>query len=379
MDNSSLANNILLDPQIFLTQKFGGISRLFVELWKNYNKRTEINIDCPLLYSENYHLAESAIGPRNIFNFFHHLHFRGSGRIKDRLKTASINKTVKKLKNGEFDIFLSTYYDTYFLDHLGSKPFILTVYDMIHEVFPEYFVADKTTVRQKKLLIEKANKIIAISEQTKKDILKFYPYISPQKIAVIYLSQSIIDGGVTFVKELPDNYILFVGNRGAYKNFELFAETAVPFLKEDPSLYIVCAGGGKLLDKEIKMLHKLGIWEKVIQANYKDSELAAFYKAAKVFVFPSAYEGFGIPTLEAMKCGCPVILANSSSLPEVGGDAALYFESGNKSSLGDAIREILNNEKLRNELIRKGYLRANEFSWKKTAEKYFNVIKSFSA
>lgn len=368
---------VLLDPQTFLIQKFGGISRLFVEVWKHSVDNKEINFECPLIYSENYHLNESGVEPRNLFNILHNWNFKGIGRLKDLLKASSIKKTTKKLRSGEFDVFLSTYYDPYFLEHLNGKPFILTVYDMIHEIFPEHFTSDKKTVTQKKILIEKADNIIAISKQTKKDILKFYPDISPDKIEVVYLSQTIIENGAA-VKDLPANFILFVGNRGAYKNFKLFVETAVLFLKADPSLHIVCAGGGKLTSKEIEMLEYLNIGKQVIQKDYKDSELASFYKAAKVFVFPSAYEGFGIPTLEAMKCGCPVILADSSCLPEVGGDAALYFESDNGSSLANAIDRILKDESLRKEFVEKGYRQVKEFSWKKTAEGYFNVIKNFA-
>ena len=369
---------VLLDPQIFITQKFGGISRLFVEVWKRAMNNEEIKFECPLLYSENYHLNESGVEPKNMFTFLHHLHFRGTGRVKDRLKNYSLKKTERKLDTQHFDVFLSTYYDPYFLDHLGRTPFILTVFDMIHEIFPEHFTNDKKTVLQKKKLLERANKIIAISKQTKKDILRFYPQVPQDKIDVVYLSQSIIDNDVLLTDRLPDNFILFVGNRGAYKNFKFFAETTTPILKKDAELYIVCAGGGKLLEKEIEMLRHLGIADKVIQKDYKDSELASFYKAAKVFVFPSAYEGFGIPTLEAMKCGCPVILANSSCLPEVGGDAALYFESNDKDSLADAIDTILNDERVRKELIQKGLKQVNEFSWEKTAEGYFNVIKNFA-
>ena len=369
---------ILLDPHIFLTQKFGGISRLFVEIWKSSIDNKEINFDCPLLYSENYHLNESGLEPKNIFNIFHKLNFRGTGRIKDQLKAYSINKARKKLNAGEFDIFLSTYYDPYFLDHIGKKPFILTVYDMIHEIFPEHFVSDTKTIPQKKMLIERADKIIAISKQTKEDILKFYPTVPPDKIDVVYLSQSIIESRALIADQLPINFILFVGNRGAYKNFKLFIETAVSFLKADPSLYIVCAGGGRLLEKESEMLKLLGIDERVIQKNYKDSELASFYKAAKVFVFPSAYEGFGIPTLEAMQCGCPVILADSSCLPEVGGDAVLYFETDNSSSLAHAIDKVFNNEPLKHQLVERGFKQVKNFSWQKTADGYFNVIKKFA-
>ena len=330
-----------------------------------------------MIYSENYHLNESGLEPKNLFNVLHNWHFKGTGRLKDMLKASSLKKTKKKLDSGKFDVFLPTYYDPYFLDHLNGRPFILTVYDMIHEIFSEHFAAYAKTICQKKVLIEKADRIIAISKQTKNDILKFYPDVPPEKVAVVYLSQTIIENGTSIASELPANFILFVGNRDAYKNFSFFIETAAPYLKADQSLHVVCAGGGKLTAKEMEVLESLGISNKVIQKNYKDSELASFYKAAKVFVFPSAYEGFGIPTLEAMKCGCPVILADNSCLPEVGGDAVVYFESGNTSSLANAIDRMLKDEILRKEMIQKGFKQLNEFSWEKTAEGYFNIIKQF--
>lgn len=369
---------VILDPQTFLIQKFGGISRLFVEVWKRSIDSSEFDFECPIIYSENYHLNESGLEPDNIFKVLHSWNFRGIERVKDALKANSIRRTKKKLQAKHFDVFLSTYYNTYFLDHIGKKPFILTVYDMIHEIFPNHFLDDTSTAPQKKILIERADKIIAISNQTKHDILRFYPEISPLKIDVVYLSQTIIDNVMPIAGQLPKNYILFVGNRGAYKNFQLFVEAVLPILKTDPTLHIVCAGGGNLIERELNMLAKLGIADQVIQRNYKDSELASYYKGARVFVFPSAYEGFGIPTLEAMKCGCPVILANSSCLPEVGGDAALYFESGNKDSLADAVSNVLNSDQLRKDLIAKGYEQVKEFSWDKTAAGYFNVIKSIA-
>jgi glycosyltransferase involved in cell wall biosynthesis len=365
---------VLLDPQIFQLQKYGGISRLFVELWKHSLSHPGFKFECPLLYSENYHLKESGLAPKNIFGIFNYLHFKGTGRIKDLLKSMSIKQTKKKIRTGQADIFIATYYDPYFLDDLKGKPFILTVYDMIHELFPQYFHHDKQTISNKKLLIEKADSIVAISEKTKKDILQFYPATPPEKIKVVYLSQSIQENATTKLKELPEKYILFVGNRQAYKNFALFAEAAKVFLKSDSTLHIVCAGGGKLRKEEISLLNQLGIQERTIQLDYEDNELSQFYKRALMFVFPSAYEGFGIPTLEAMKCGCPVILSKSSCLPEIGGDAAIYFESGNLKSLVNAIGNLLTNLDLRNEMVNRGLKRVNDFSWAKTAEGYYSII-----
>lgn len=366
---------ILLDPQIFLTQKFGGISRLFVELWKYSLQRRDISFECPLIYSENLHLADSGLAPGNIFKILHDVQFRGVGRIKDKLKSVATRRTIKRLKKGDFDIFVPTYYDPYFLEYIGSKPFVLTVYDMIHEMLPQYFIADKKTVFHKKELLGKASVAVAISEHTKNDILNIYPELDAGKIKVIHLAQSMRDEDEIPIVPLPENYILFVGNRANYKNFNFFTETIASLLKNDHSLFLVCAGGGKFTKQENDFLQTLGIHEKVIQKNYTDNELPAFYRSAKVFVFPSEYEGFGIPTLEAMKCGCPVLLANSSCLPEIGGDAAAYFRLNDPSSLLKALTDIINNEKLRSEMIEKGFQRENEFSWSKTADAYFDTFK----
>src|SRR5690606_18233537 len=138
------------------------------------------------------------------------------------------------------DLFIPTYYDIKFLEYLGDKPFVLTVYDMIHELFPDYLGHDIETVSNKKLLIEKAAKIISISESTKKDILAIYPHIPASKIEVVYLSYTLkenIDNSLT----LPKKYILFVGNRGLYKNFVFFFEPIASFLKQSADLYLVCA------------------------------------------------------------------------------------------------------------------------------------------
>lgn len=368
-----------MDPQIFQLQKFGGISRLFTELWKRAVVNTEIVMECPLLYSENVHLLESGLSPKNIYRNFHSFQFKGSGRVKDLLKSVSLQKTKRKLRKHQADVFLVTYYDTYFMEYINDIPFVLTVYDMIHEIFPDQYKRDAKTVPQKKWLMEKARKIIAISEQTRNDIIKFYPHIPAEKIEVIYLSQSVIETSGRESPELPENYVLFVGNRGGYKNFELFMKSAKPLLEKDLSLQIVCAGGGKFTNEERIFLTNLGLYNRLHQYNYKDKDLAFFYKGANFFVFPSSYEGFGIPTLEAMKCGCPVLLADTGCLKEIGADAALYFETGNQASLELAMRDLLGDVNLRMNLIERGYKRVNDFSWDKTASQYFSIIKSIAS
>jgi len=367
---------IILDPQTYNEQKFGGISRYYTEIYLALKQNKAVQIECPIVYSENLHLKEYGLF-RNFRNAVagSKLFSRSKRRkISEAFKKQNIRKTKQVLEKQDFDLFVPTYYSPYFLESLGEKPFVLTVYDMIHEVLPQYFGFDETTVSNKKLLMEKATRIIAISESTKSDILRFYPHIDASKIDIVYLSQSIKTG--TAVKlDLPEKYILFVGNRTIYKNFTFFIESVAPLLGEDPDLFVVCAGGNGFEPEEKERLAKLGISGQVLQQNFEDHELAAYYSNAKCFVFPSEYEGFGIPVLESMACHCPVVLAHHSSFPEVAGDAGVYFELNNKNDLREKVAQLLQNEGLRKEFIHKGMEQSKKFSWQKTAAACLKVYQ----
>jgi glycosyltransferase involved in cell wall biosynthesis len=246
---------------------------------------------------------------------------------------------------------------------------------MIHEIFPELFAKEDQTIVQKALLIEKADHIIAISESTKNDILRFYPKTSRSKISVVYLSQSLNQ-----VKQLhlhlPEKYILFVGNRGAYKNFDFFFNAIAETLLSNPDLRLVCAGGNSFNEQEAKLIACYGLTSQVIQRNFKDSELATYYLNAICFIFPSKYEGFGIPVLEAMTCGCPVVLANHSSFPEVAGEAGVYFTLDDPKDLNAKVSSLIFNEELRQEYANKGLEQAAKFNWEKTSEECLAIFKS---
>ncbi len=359
---------IVLDPQIFNDQKFGGISRYFAEIYKYIKTEDSANeIELPLIFSENFHIKDSIENKHSLFYFLSLKFPFFKKKYLRKTKKKNIKLAIKILQMQDYDVVVPTYYNPYFIDLIGNKPFVLTVYDMIHEVFPQYFLEDLYTVKNKKILIEKANKIIVISESTKKDIIKFYPDIDATKIEIIYLAQSI--DTINSVKvDLPKKYILFVGNRDIYKNFIFFIKAIASTLRENRDLFVVCAGGNHFHSKEKKLLEELDIFKQVIQQNFEDNELSYYYSNAQCFVFPSEYEGFGIPVLESMACGCPVILANHSSFPEVAGDAGVYFELNNELDLKNKIVLLLNDESYRTQIIQKGYLQVAKFSWKKTAQ-----------
>jgi glycosyltransferase involved in cell wall biosynthesis len=363
---------IFLDPQIFYLQKFGGISRIFAEFWSNCNK-AGVKIICPLFYCDNLHLRENNLQPK-MFNLLYDKKYPGKKYVNAVAKKINRKKAAHYLRKNNFDIFISTYYNDYFLDKLHGKPFILTVFDMIHEIFPAHFPADSILNRSKKKLAEKSGAIVAISQSTKNDILKFYTSLPGSKIKVIHLSQSINPLEKRELDWLPGKYVLFVGKRELYKQFDILVKAMLPVFKADPAMKLVCAGGGSLTGSEKTNLKTLELTDKVIQHDFYDNELATIYTKARVFIFPSDYEGFGIPALEAMACGCPVILSNTSSLPEIAGDAAYYFTPGDTGGLSAAIFEILKNDQMRNSLIEKGYHQVQLFSWEKMTKEYLETV-----
>jgi glycosyltransferase involved in cell wall biosynthesis len=243
---------------------------------------------------------------------------------------------------------------------------------MLHETYPGTFVNQDPTSEWKKILAENATKIIAISEHTKADIIKFLD-IDPERIQVIYLASSFNPKkisrpfGQNTMHSPPEKYLLFLGNRILYKNFRFLIEALVPVFKKNSNLHLVCAGGGQFTQSECRLMRQMKIYSRVHSFPADDTTLQQLYKNAYAFIFPSLYEGFGIPVLEAFSCGCPAVLSNTSSLQEVGGDAALYFDPGNRISLADTIERILSDERTREDLIARGRERVKLFSWEKTA------------
>lgn len=362
---------VLYDHQIFSNQVYGGISRYFYELMTHLSKCRE-DFELSLRYSNNLYIKNSSFIKNN--TFFEQVHFRGKHRLLNL-----INKpcSVKKLKNRDFDIFHPTYYDPYFLDYIGNKPFVLTIHDMVHEIFPTMFPLRDKTPEWKKILVSRATKIIAVSESTKRDIIKLYG-IDDQKIEVIYHGNSINVGPYTEVSniKLPEKYLLFVGDRHIYKNFGNFIKSVSPELKINKTLNIVCGGGKKFTREETNLFKALNINNQVYHYSIVNDEMMAhLYTKALAFVYPSLYEGFGIPILEAFACGCPVIVSNSSSLPEVARDAAAYFDPYDIVSMNETVRRITHDEDLRKRLKEKGFERLKSFSWEKTAEQTKEVYR----
>lgn len=162
---------------------------------------------------------------------------------------------------------------------------------------------------------------------------------------------------------VKDPFILYVGLRGEYKNFALVLAAFAQSSKINNNYKIVCFGGGKFNREEQMMLKQVGLADRVIWLSGTDEILANLYKYASVFVYPSLYEGFGIPPLEAMHYGCPVLTCNTSSIPEVVGSAGLYFDTTNMEELRDKMEKVLSDDELKQKLIKLGHQQEQHFNW----------------
>lgn len=362
---------IKYDHQIFIAQKYGGISRYFYELIKEFDKREDIQPNISLLLSNNYYISDKKFV--KYIEFLPNTQFSGKQRL---LNIFNKPNSILKLKQQNFDIFHPTYYDTYFLKHLENKPFVLTVYDMIHEKFSDMFSSTDKTSEQKRLLVQKATKVIAISQSTKNDLIELFG-TDESKIEVVYLGNSMFPKTNAKIDiEIPKRYILFVGSRDGYKNFERFVKSVASILNDDRDFFILCTGGGMFSSNEMEFFSQLDIEEQVLQYNLDDDLLAYFYQNATAFIFPSLYEGFGIPVLESFACECPLLCSNTSSLPEIAGNAALYFDPYSETSIKSAVLQIIESNELRESLLEQGRERLKGFSWKETALQTKNIYES---
>lgn len=349
---------VFLDHQIFIYQKFGGISRYFTELMRQGAKSADVNYSLSVFLSENQHLERKT---RILIPLF-----KGRQRI---ILWLNRKRSLSKLRDKTIKLFHPTYYDTYFLKY-WDKPFVITVYDMINELYPQFFSSDDPVITNKRVLIEKASKVIAISHQTKNDILKFCD-VPESKITVVHLATSL--GEVEACKKTKSSlhykYLLFVGNRAGYKNFNTFYQAALKIIKIY-NINLVCAGGGAFSHEELEEFHTDGVGKRVFYFSIDNNRvLKALFEDAHCFVFPSLYEGFGIPALEALISGCPVALSNQGSFPEVAGEVGYYFDPESVDSIVEAIKKVPVFEEERNVLKKKWIEQAQKFSWEKTFSK----------
>ncbi|WP_080902832.1 glycosyltransferase family 1 protein [Parabacteroides sp. Marseille-P3160] len=360
--------DVLFDYQIFCSQYIGGISRYFYELLKHLPDE-KVKVKFPLAFSNNYYLKKRDVSSH--FALLPHLNLKIRNKTMQSINEYCVNRV---LKSQQFDLFHPTYYQTYYLDNslLKSKPLVLTVHDMTHERFMK---GDEIILAKKKLM-QRADRIIAISQHTKKDILK-YINVPEERISVVYHGQdSTVTHNISRPRNIPDtDYILYVGSRNGYKNFEILARAFSQLVEKNRFLNLICTGEAFTKD-EYALFDQLKIKEFVYAQMVTDEELRWLYKNALLFVFPSLYEGFGFPILEAFSMGCPVVLSNASCFPEIAGNAAAYFDPMDVDSIVQSIESVVEDEEKRKVLVQLGTERLSLFTWNNTARETANVYKA---
>ncbi|MEX2013172.1 MAG: glycosyltransferase family 1 protein [Candidatus Levyibacteriota bacterium] len=359
------------------------------------------------------------MSPLRSGNFLQH-RVRGTGFYLKNLKN-SLGKYYPQnsytfFSRGEklhksIDLVHYPYFEPFFLTlppKIGSKT-VVTVHDLTPLVFPRNFpsgIKGRIKWHFQRSRLKKASAIITDSNSSKRDIVRFTKF-PENKIAVVYLA-----AGEEFKRlktndlrleevrrkyNLPSKFALYVGDVTWNKNLPVLIEAAK--IAKIPLVMVGKAIVQKEFDKTNPWNQDLVRVQSIIK-NQKHSvispqssitsqifvlgfvpqdDLVVLYNLATVFIIPSLYEGFGLPILEAMSCGCPVVTSKEGSIPEVAGDAALYVDAYDKASITEGIKEVFNSESLRKELSEKGLKQARKFSWKKTAEEtvkvYEKVIK----
>jgi glycosyltransferase involved in cell wall biosynthesis len=366
---------VMFDPQIFCHQRFGGISRYVCNLALEMHRMDGITplIVAPFHFNEYLdQLPQSLVQGRRV---------RWLEGLTALAYGASVLPGKIAARGFRPDILHNTYY--FPIKPPARARGILTVYDMIHEKYPKYFAAGPFIKRIKAASVAAADHVICISESTRRDLLATYD-IPEERVSVTHLgfdplgSLLIGESSSGFkVRALGADapYLLYVGSRVNYKNFRGLLDAYAASAPLRANFFLLCFGGGDFTGSERAAISKTGVEGRVRYLGGSDAVLAACYAHASLFVCPSLYEGFGIPVLEAMSLECPVACSNSSSLPEVVGDAAMLFDPRDRDSIRSALESVLDSPSAATVLKERGRIRSQLFSWRSCAENTIGIYR----
>lgn len=366
---------VTYDYQVFAIQEYGGISRYYHEISSRIAQMEgfEAKILCPLYVNEYF---DEYISNRQI---------RQGIKIDNIVKTYTLKQIINQaisnliLSKSGTDIIHETLYTTRIIGNKNHKR-VVTVYDMIDEKFAAIRDPDGTLARTKALAVKRADRVICVSKRAQKDLLEILD-VDEKKISTIYLGAKpnfSLGKDHQQIPNLDKPFLLYVGTRVEYKNFDGLLTAYHHSQKINEDFQLVCFGGGRFSSVENAKIADLKLQGKVIQVSGDDNKLAYLYRHATAFIYPSLYEGFGIPPLEAMAFDCPVICSNISSIPEVVGDAGEYFDPYDADSIIDAIEKVVYSNDRSSQLKQLGHDRTKLFSWDLCAEQTSQVYRSLA-
>lgn len=375
---------ILYDYQTFDEQKTGGISRYHANLYEGCLENN-IEAEIALLYTDNIYINNIIKGLKPSFTdkerFLYNLNIPYKHYIYKMYKkiiapcnnSTMLNKKYcdRVIKQHDFDIFHPTYYHNIYTEKEVSAPIVITIHDMIYESHPEYF-NQIDIISKKKEMIHNATAIIAISNYTKEEILRFYPDINDSKIKVIYhgINKKI---NLCYPEE-KQNYLLYVGDRGGYKNFYRLLRALSKLKTKD--IKLICVGKEFSKD-EILYINFLNLQNKIInKGRVSDTELQSLYINAKAYISPSLVEGFGLPLLEAMQYHTPMIISDIPIYKEIMKNNAIYFNPLNENHISEMIDYVLQHESITNSIVINASKQLEEFTHERTINDTIALYKS---
>lgn len=382
---------VLYDHQAFGESLTTGVSRCFVELIKNLP--AEVTYEIALAENSNLYIKEAGLCPNSsdaklneaaflknfpINSIWRGRLYRKAEKMYPLVKTTNaknLRNSINILKKGDFDVFHPTLiFNDYFLDYLNKKPWVMTIHDMVSEKFSS---ANNFQCIAKRKLINKADAIVAISENTKKDIVEILDIPAERVVVIPHGAPTPIN--VKKGRLIKSPYFLYVGMRAGYKNFVQTLKDFAEFSKQHQDVKFVCTWK-KFTAEENALIKKLSLQDKIFHLYASEEELANLYTNAIAFIYPSLYEGFGLPILEAYAYGCMCLLNRASCFPEVGGEGAIYFDSKpGESNLVSSMDYLYNLKTDEKEKIRQSQKKQlNYYTWTNAAIQMSNLYKSLA-
>lgn len=370
-----MSHRVYVDASIYSLQNGGGVSNYVTELLRRL-PRFDVSVEMIDRPDRSFPLPDVGPipvhgGPTSVGSLLCRSDRLGRGL------TRWFRRRLATLMRRRPGVHLAPYYEQ---SPWTGVPSVVTVHDLIYEKLPEYFStpSDAAFRVRRRRVINDADRIIAVSEHTRKDLREVYA-IEPDRIDVVHLAadreiwrplNATSADAIRRRNGLPEGFLVYVGSRAAYKNFD-FVLRCLARMSDPPPMVVV---GGSWSTAEVERIESEQASHRVIQIDPLPVDgLAALVASADALVYPSLYEGFGLPPLEAMACGTPVLAADAASIPEVCGGAALYFDPTDETSFVEAVETLRSSD--RREIVARGFTRAGHFDWTTTAARTAEILK----